>query len=400
MTEEMRQETERKESAGSGDNRLYAWIGLGSLLLLLATALLFIWLPKSAYSGEEKRALAQLPALSGDSLLTGEWMDRTEDYAADHFPLRAFWMRVKTNTLRLLGERESQGVFYASDGSLIQAFQAYDETRIGATAGAVRAFAEEYGFKRAVFLLVPTAVSLYPEKLPAYGQTASEADFVRSFKAELGEDFLAPDVQTIFQTLKEAGVELYYGSDHHWTSPAAYGLFSALAEELRWKTGSFRPGVVSNGFMGSLASKSGFTPKRKDAIILYERTDEASLLVIHEASGESSDSLYDAEALKGTDPYTVFLGGNEPLLTIRTTADTERTLLVLKDSYANCFLPFLTDSYKTITVVDPRYFAEPLSTLFLQGGYTDVLFLYNVQTLAEDESLRIVLEDALKEAKD
>ena len=77
-------------------------------------------------------------------------------------------------------------------------------------------------------------------------------------------------------------------------------------------------------------------------------------------------SFYDFSALAGSDQYAFFFGGNEPLITVQTDAATDDTLLVFKDSYANCFLPFLADSYKKITVVDPRYYSDTLDALFLQ----------------------------------
>ena len=74
-------------------------------------------------------------------------------------------------------------------------------------------------------------------------------------------------------------------------------------------------------------------------------------------------------------------------------ADTNDTLLVLKDSYANAFIPFLAGSYKTITVVDPRYYAESLDMLLAEDEYTDVLILYNIQTLSQDSHLQQLLSE-------
>ena len=372
----------------------YGLFGCLILFLLIAIALWHILLPDSSYSPIEKRSLSVLPKLTADSLADGSFMARADDYAADHFPLRDIWMRVRSNTMRYLGETESQGVYYGRDGSLIQRFDSYHADRMKQTAEAVAGFTEQYAFDQVILLAVPTAASLYPEKLPPYAQTASEKAFWESFAALLPAGIKAPDSFSLMQQLKSRELKLYYGSDHHWTTPAACAFFDLLAEDFNWVKADYKAGIVSNSFLGSLAAKSGFTPPHMDEIVIYEKQAPAgAMLVNHTDRGVNRSSLYWPEALESSNQYEVFMGGNESLITIRTTADTEKTLLVFKDSYANCFIPFLTESYKSITVVDPRYFSDPVSTLFMQGAYNDLLILYNIQTLAEDESLQIVLRD-------
>ena len=90
----------------------------------------------------------------------------------------------------------------------------------------------------------------------------------------------------------------------------------------------------------------------------------------------------------------MFFGGNHPIIEINTSLDSTRSLLVIKDSYANCFLPFLVPEYRSVTVVDPRYYYDDIDVLMESRGFTDVLFLYNVNTFAEDTNLKTVLKNA------
>ncbi len=374
-------------------DRFYPVFGLVFLGVLLGIMLLHLILPDKAYSASEKRALAGAERIFG-APVTENFADRAEEYVSDQFPLRAAAMRLKSNLMLLLGENESQGVYYCRDGSLIQAFAPYDEAQPAVMAAAIDGFISKTDFRRSLFLLFPTAVSVCSEKLPAYAKTASERAFFEALTGRLTGGLSIPDTFALMEKVKQNGIQPYYLTDHHWTTPAAKAVFEALSERMGWKMGEFTEGVVSDRFLGSLVSLSGLTPAKSDALTVYEGGEKsASVLVMHEAKGESLGTFYDYEALESGDPYEVFLGGNEPLITIRTTADTDDTLLVFKDSYANCFLPFLAESYKTITVVDPRYFSDPVSSLFMDSDYTDVLFLFNVQTLASDDSLRIVLED-------
>ena len=153
--------------------------------------------------------------------------------------------------------------------------------------------------------------------------------------------------------------------------------------------------IVSNHFLGALVSKSGFMPAAADSILAgYDKDNSVR---ISRTNGEIWTSFYQPQALGSSDEYLFFLGDNEPILNISTTADSDDTLLVFKDSYANCFLPFLAASYKNIIVIDPRYYSEPVSSLFITGGYTDVLFLYSPHTLAHNEALAILLADVAEE---
>ena len=91
--------------------------------------------------------------------------------------------------------------------------------------------------------------------------------------------------------------------------------------------------------------------------------------------------------LETRDKYAVFLGGNYALVEISTNANTGRRLLMIKDSYAHCFTPFLLDQFDELDLLDIRYFSQSLSEYMEQGNYTDVLFLYNAAGFAEDASL-------------
>ena len=189
-------------------------------------------------------------------------------------------------------------------------------------------------------------------------------------------------------------IQLFYRTDHHWTTDAAFEAWRAVSDTMGL-TGMgtvYTPACVCDSFSGSLVNKSGFPAKKKDRINIFFPDDAYPKYVItYNNEHRKSASCYQPEFLEGEDPYQVFFGGNHPCITIETTADTNRTLIVFKDSYANCFLPFLLPDFKRIVVVDPRYYYEDIHSLMAQEAFTDILFLYNVSTLAEDNSLSLVL---------
>ena len=148
---------------------------------------------------------------------------------------------------------------------------------------------------------------------------------------------------------------------------------------------------VSDSFQGTLAARSGYRVP-DDTIEVYWPDQEEELVVTYVQEQTKSASLYAAEKLKTRDKYGMFLNGNHPLTEIRTMASTGRKLLLIKDSYANCFVPFLTGDFEEVVLVDPRYYYDSAEKLMKQYGFTDVLFLYNLNTFLEDDVLHYVLE--------
>ena len=60
---------------------------------------------------------------------------------------------------------------------------------------------------------------------------------------------------------------------------------------------------------------------------------------------------------------------------------------MIKDSFANAFVPFLADSYDNIYMVDLRYFNEDMQAYLKEKNITDILMLYNVSNFVTDRNL-------------
>ena len=149
--------------------------------------------------------------------------------------------------------------------------------------------------------------------------------------------------------------------------------------------------TVADDFSGTMAATSGDFGA-SDTVEIYVADPEVKYYVEYSGDPVKYSSIYASSALEQKNKYEVFFGGNFDKLLISTTADTERTLLVFKDSYANCLLPMLTPYFSKITVIDPRYFSDNLSAVLDETTFTHVLFLYNLNTFLEDHSLASALK--------
>ncbi len=384
--------------------RFYRNMGLLFLILLFGLTVLTVLLPKETYSRTEKRNLKQLGELNMETFTDGSFMNNTEDWISDHFPGRNLLMKLKTGFLELSGRKESQGVFRMKSGNLCERFTRPSGEETFEILSSLNAFADRYPDSAFYFCLVPNAVSVYSELLPANAVTDDQNLYLDMLYTGL-TSYRTVDLRPAFSAAKITS-SLYYRTDHHWTTRGAYEGYQVLKEAMGLSSPcSFRFSNVCSSFVGSLPSESGFTPKIADTVEIAfpnmqtspegtESTYDPELYTVtYSSENRRTASCYELSALQGDDPYQVFFGGNHPLMKIDTAADTGRRLLVIKDSYANALLPFLIPSFSEITVVDPRYYYDDIDALAAGSRFTDVLFLYNVNTFSQDTSLKTVLKN-------
>ena len=390
-------ETEiRTESRVSRRRRNATIYELYPLLLFVLGVVIFavcrLSSPDRELSESENRLLAQRPAVTAVSLEDGSFFDALEDWYADQFPGRDGWISLNLTGLRLLGRHESGDVFLGSGGYLLARPETADEELLQEKTDAVRRFAEAFPDINTTVAVVPSAAVILADRMPNNAPTEDQLGTLAELRAALGSSVACPDLAAALASY--AGDYIYYKTDHHWTSLGAYRAYEALAEPLGLTDlCSFRPMTVTDTFEGTLASRSG-SHREKDVIDIYVPETDILYYVNYTDTGEKSRSLYQSACLEEKDQYTVFFGGNHPLVEIVTTNNNDRCLLVLKDSYANCFIQFLTPYFEKILMVDPRYYYDDPALLLSSEKVTDVLILYSADTFLTDTSLTDVLNAA------
>ena len=360
---------------------------LGAGILVLAVW--FVLAPKKEFSENENRYLTKMPSFTAKTVFSGEYTESLSDWIADHFPMRDLFMGVKTEVEIVSGRREINRIYIGEDNYLIERYEAPENTeRITDTLVKFYDRVKDTGVDVRL-MLVPTAVTIYEDKLPAY---APEADQMETAKL-LYEATGIPAVDCSEKLLAGAQEgQIYYRTDHHWTTFGAYLGYTAYCEEEGIEPvplEALEAETVTEEFAGTLYSKVNDYTHMKDAITVYTNPEDR-LRVTYEDTGEVSDSLYNFDYLQEKDKYSLFLNNIHPLVEIENeTAPSEKELMLIKDSYANSMVPFLTHHYKKIYVFDTRYYKDgPSSFLEEHGEVTDVLILYNMNTLDGDTGIR------------
>lgn len=360
------------------------------LLILLVFAIINLCTKTREFSETENRSLAQMPAFSLTSLADGSYFSGITDAFNDQFFARDGWISMKLREDSLLGRKESGGVYLCDNGYLIAAPDTPDEVALQNTASALQQFAAKYPDVKMQTMLIPGASAILKDYLPKNAPVRDQLQDIADATALIGPTIQHIDVSENLSA--HAAEYIYYKTDHHWTSLGARYAFEAAGGALGVQNAvTYDIYTVTTEFEGTLASKSGSHPQM-DSIQIYAPQDETlEYYVNYSDSQESVCSMFQSACLEVKDKYTVFFGGNHPMLEVHTTANTGRSILIFKDSYANSFIQFLVPYYDNIILIDPRYYYDNVELIMNNSGITEVLFLYSADTFLTDTALADVL---------
>lgn len=364
-------------------------VGIIFILILFLFLIINIIVPNKEKSVQENRMLATKPKFRLSSLISGDYDEKFEAYMDDQFVGRDMWRKLKVTVDRICGSRLENGVYIGRNGQLLEQIEVADENHLAANIKAIESFSESQKKIPVRMMLVPDAANVLNHSLPALAKPEDQTQMFSMVRKDLGDSVEWIDVST--ELNKHKTEKIYYKTDHHWTTLGAFYAFQAAAPSLGIEgdlSGKYVSHAVSNSFNGMLASKSGVNLGEKEQIDIYVPTEEDTDLIIdYVDEGKRSTSLYDSSKLKEKDQYTVFLGGNSSLLDIRTVSTSTKRLLLVKDSFANSFIPFLTPYYREIVVVDPRYYSGTINDLMDSYRISEVLFLYSGNTFFKDNNI-------------
>ena len=353
------------------------------------------------FSPNENRYLAETPELSWDNILSGKFQDGLEDYLRDQVCFRDGWITVKTGIQKACGDTDIGGAYVGKDGYDFEKItpEDVDEKQVDRNIKAVEDYfmmaSETIDKQKLSFLLVPTSGLVMQEKLPKNARLFDQAKYIDQVQKAM-KDYNFVDVR---DTLMDHNEEyIYYKTDHHWTSAGAclaYEVWSEHTGGEAEKKDELAENVVSDKFRGSLYSKILDADSAYDEIWTYGlQKDDAfgskdCTVTIDEK--QQLDSIYDDEKLQEKDKYAYFLGGNYGQVHIQNQKAASKAkgknILIIKDSFANSFVPFVTQDYENIYMVDLRYYNGDMKSYLQEHNITDVLVLYNISNFISDRNL-------------
>jgi len=382
-------------------------------LFIGVLAAVHLVLPDRDFSENENKSLEQLPTLkaedfkltfpfekSGD-FFNGEFMSDFETYFTDQFPLRDGFITIKAACEMLVGKVANNDVYFGKDDTLFAGVAQPEEGEVEKRLDYVETLAQKLKA-----LNIPTYFALVPNKLNIEGDKLNNPPFAGPLKNDkplslavnyLGEDMWQKaaamnnatwvDMLPLFEEHAKDG--LFYRTDHHWTSLGAYYAYVALMEKMGLEPVSieqYEKTTVSTQFLGTTYSSSGAGWVKPENIDIYVPEEGVEVISYFKGAPEESE-LYVEEKLEIKDKYSYFLGGNSPLVVIKTQNADAPKVLVVRDSYSDSLAPFLTENFSEVHLFDLRYNNTPITMYAAQNGFDAVVVMYSTANFLTDANL-------------
>ena len=358
--------------------------GLAALAALWAVLTLCAWFgPAKELSESERRKLAQFPELSVKTVLDGRFMTEFEEYTLDQFPARDAFRQLKALFhYNALGQKDNNDI-YIVDGYAAELEYPMSETSVSNALDKFDRLYEKY---------LTESENIVFAAVPDKGYYLAEQN-----------GYPVMDYEVLFETVREGMpwaeyVDLtglltaqdYYFTDTHWRQErilqVAERLCAALGAD-SFAEGELGPEEVERPFYGVYYGQAALPMDPEQLYVMNGDILDGCAVYNHETG--KTTGIYDWEKLSSRDLYDIYLSGAAALLTIENpNAQTDKELVVFRDSFGSSLVPLLVKDYKTVTVVDIRYLASEWVGSYVDFHGQDVLFLYSTLILNSSNTLK------------
>lgn len=356
---------------------------IATFLLLLTIGTMMK--PDKKLSENENRYLQQKPTIGFSQIISGDFEKKEEAYLNDQILGREKWIRIMATSLRAAGYRDINGTYVCNDGRLIERLAPKDFNciRFRDNIDEVSIFTDGLT-KEAIpvyTILVPSAANVYSEKY-SIGGMYDENNAMKYAKDTLGKSLV--NIENAFRIASRKNASLYYMTDHHWNN---IGVKTAYREYIKTVSGGqlckCNSERLTDDFKGTLYSKVLLNSTVKDCIDTPECVDGHKLSV--RIGDREYKSILFKDRLKKKDKYEVFLGGNYDRVDITVKENTGKpSILIIKDSYANSFVPYMLNDFGKIVMIDPRYYKGSIKELAKSERFDSVLILFSIINFSKE----------------
>lgn len=361
------------------------------LIFIYGMALWFLFAPKTDYSSSEKRYLQEFPETSVENIASGEFGSEFESYFADHFPSRNFWVGFNAYYNLEIGNNGASGVYKCDNGYLINKPVSTDN-KVEKNTNAIVKFKDNVDVPITV-MFAPSTGYIADDVLPTVHDEYNDDTYFESASKTFENNGIAfVDLRETFKEAYNNGSQLYYKTDHHWTTEGAYTAYAQLCKNLATEPVAKESLNVEkyDDFYGTTYSTSGFWLTDPDTVEVWnnpENTDNIKVTITEGTEVNEYDSMYFYDHIEEDDKYPVFIDGNHALTEITNSEAEGGTIIVIKDSFSHCLAPFLAENYSKVILVDMRYYKQSVSNIVAQEKPEQILVMYGIDNFATDTDI-------------
>ena len=241
-------------------------------------------------------------------------------------------------------------------------------------------------------LPVPTSVSvLLSSDMLAQLGSADQGKTLRYMFALENENVLK--VNCFNNMLAHSDEYLYYYTDHHWTALGAYYAYQEFCS-----TAGFEPVPLSEyeewsmgEYCGTYYYSVNTRNLKEDEMIAYIPPGNENIHMEITGNPKVTSVIVDESESDRGMKYNCFINGDNPVTVITNDNLPEAPdCLVVKDSFGNPFVIYLTQHYHKIYVLDYRKNYTPVSSVAEQYDVQDVVLVQSIGVSQTNSALSIL----------
>lgn len=265
----------------------------------------------------------------------------------------------------------SNGILVYKNRALML-YGSYDST-LQNYASYVNAYKTDLGNTNVYSMVIPTAVSYYlPEKYSNYSEDQlADIEYIRTLLDGV------KDIDVASVLAQHVDEDIYSRTDHHWAPLGAYYAAQTFVNQLGLPFAdlSTYEKIEEEGYVGTMYSftQDPAIKNNPETFIYYKPSNSYTTTYYdtYNSNGYQSDLFI---PMSGSSLYVTFMGGDDKITHINTDCKNGRNLCIIKDSFGNALVPFLTGSFENIYVIDMRYFNVNAISFMKENNVTDLLF--------------------------
>ncbi len=398
------------------------------VIILITVGVLFLVLPKEKISVDEKRALKQFPVLTEERLLSGKYFEDIDLYYSDNFIYRNDIIEFATEIKKYKGIKNEEIQYFTKTKAIPKTtiikvtpnktddYNAKKGNEMLDDSTATDTTSEAYENINSVIVYKRRAIQIFngsKKKLSKFAALISNYKTalgpnvnVYCMAIPVGSDFNLPNsfkkdrektsinylysimnpsikcVNAYDELEKHQHEYIQFNTDHHWTGRGAYYAYLAFCGSAGIEPLAIEKFEIKkiNNFIGTLYNftRSEDLKQNKDYVEYFKIPNATKATYFNEnLTIEKKTKLY-SEYARGGNSYGVFLGGDYPMMHIKSDVKNGQKILIIKDSYGNAFSPFLCAHYEDVYIVDYRYLKSNIKNIMKKYSINNIVFAHNV----------------------
>lgn len=324
----------------------------------------------------ERRKLATMPELTTKSLFDGTYFKKFDSYVTDQFIKRDTFRKIKIDIeLSTKGEYNN---LYMYDDYIVEEIFPLNTNSINNLTNKINYIKKTYLNNNSNIYY-----TIIPDKNYFVNNGNLKLDY-NKLQDMMKNNLTNLNYINIFDKLT---LDNYYKTDTHWKQEDLFDVANTIANQMKFDITNNNVINTVTTFKGSYAGRLSVT---KDIDTIKTISNPSTLnSSVYNYETKKYTKIYDYDKLKSLDKYDIYLSGASSIIDIvNPTSNSNKELIVFRDSYGSSLIPLLIEGYKKITVIDIRYVSSRILNNYIKFNNQDVLFMYSILTINNSFSMR------------